>query len=87
MYAAVTPRNRDMAVGWKTHAAYTVNRIFPRWSYRVAANIIYQHQTKDAPPAPATTGNLYQSTPPMQVETDIKERMKQEKKAWKKNKK
>lgn len=86
MHAISNKRNRDMAVGWKTHAVYTVNRVFPRLSYRIAANIVYRHQVKIAPPAPNTTGNLYTPSQYPAVETDIKERMKAEKKEYKRKK-
>lgn len=86
MHAVSNKRNRDMAVGWKTHGAYTVNRVFPRLSYRIAANVVYRHQIKMAPPAPQTTGNLYTPSQHPMVETDIKERMKVEKREYKRKK-
>lgn len=80
MHAAAGKKKRDIAVGWKTHAAYTVHRIAPNLSYRVAANIVHKHQIKHSPPAAATTGNLYRPSTSNAVETDIKERMKKERK-------
>ncbi len=83
LHAAAGNRNRDMAVGWKTHVAYTVHRIMPRLSYRIAARIVYKHQIKHSPPAADTQGNLFEPSQHHGVETDVKERMKQEKKRLK----
>jgi len=80
MHTAASRKHRDIAVGWKTHAAYTVHRIAPNLSYRIAANIVHKHQIKHSPPAPATTGNLFRPSTSHAVETDIKERMKKERK-------
>lgn len=80
MHAAAGKKNRDIAVGWKTHMAYTIHRIAPRLSYKVAANIVHKHQIRHSPPAAATTGNLFRPSAAHAVETDIKERMKKEQK-------
>lgn len=80
MHAATNNRNRDMAVGWKTHAAYTINRLFPRLSYRIASSLVHKHQMIDGPAAVDSSGNLYLPSRYNQVETDIKERIKMEKK-------
>lgn len=86
MHAAAGGRNRDMAVGWKTHAAYAVHWLMPRFSHRVSSNIVYRHQMKLAPPAADTQGNLFTPSAHPAVTTDIKERMKAEKKAYKRGK-
>lgn len=86
MHAGIGRRNRDLAVGWKTHTAYTIHRVFPGWSHRLASNIVYRHQMKLAPPAADTSGNLFSPSQRNAVETDIKERMKAEKKIYKRNK-
>lgn len=80
MRAAAGRKNRDIAVGWKTHAAYTIQRLLPRVSYKIAANIVHKHQIRHSPPAADTSGNLYIPSQSHAVETDIKQRMKKEQK-------
>ncbi|WP_169818754.1 SDR family NAD(P)-dependent oxidoreductase [Niabella ginsenosidivorans] len=79
LQAAVSSRSRDIAVGWKTKVAYAVHQLFPALAHRISANIVYKYQMKEAPAMPPSPGNLFQSLPPTQVETDIRERMKKEK--------
>lgn len=80
MHAAAGKKKRDIAVGWKTHMAYTIHRVAPGLSYKVAANIVHKHQMKHSPPAAATSGNLFRPSAAYAIETDVKERMKQERK-------
>lgn len=80
MHAAANERSRDIAVGWKTHAAYTIHRLMPRLSYRIAAHIVHRHQIRNSPPAADTPGNLYHPSASHAVETDIKESIKKERK-------
>ncbi|MCF3107598.1 SDR family NAD(P)-dependent oxidoreductase [Niabella sp. CC-SYL272] len=79
LHAAASSKNRDIAVGWKTQAAYFFHHLFPTLAYRISANIVYKYQVKKAPSMEPSSGNLYQSIPPRQVETDIRQRMKREK--------
>lgn len=88
MQVATGKRKRDKAVGWKTRTAYAIHWMAPGWSNRIASNIIYRHQMKLSPPQADTLGNLFTpSAEPLQVETDIRERIKEEKKALKRTKK
>lgn len=88
MRAAIRHSNRDIAVGWKTRTAYVIHWIAPRISNRLASNIVYRHQIKMSPEQKDTVGNLFKpSSAPMHVETDIRKRMKDEKKAYRHNKK
>lgn len=75
--AATASKGKDYAVGWKTHVAYTFQRIAPRLANRIAANIVYKHQIKESPRAEDRTGNLYEPSENNQIETDIIERSKQ----------
>src|SRR5690606_10364134 len=70
MHAAARRRNRDMAVGWKTHTAYVVHGLLPRLSNRIATNIVYRHQIKLSPVVDDTSGNLFHPSTQGAVETD-----------------
>lgn len=78
MHAAAGKKKRDIAVGWKTHMAYTIHRIAPGLFYKAAANIVHKHQIKHSPSAAATSGNLFRPSAAHTVETDVKERLKKE---------
>lgn len=78
MHAATGRRHRDLAVGWKTHTAYAFNRLAPRLSYRIAAQMVFKHQMKESIPAERTEGNLFTPSKHNAVETDVRERMKVE---------
>jgi len=88
MRAATGRSNRDIAVGWKTRTAYAIHWIAPGFSNRLASDIIYRHQIKMSPQQADTDGNLFKpSAAPLHVETDIRKRMKDEKKWYRRNKK
>ncbi|GAA4436328.1 SDR family NAD(P)-dependent oxidoreductase [Ravibacter arvi] len=87
MRAGSGNRNRDLKVGWKTHSAYAVHWLFPRISTRIASNIVHRHQMELSPPAEDTSGNLFTPSKNNEVETDVRKRMKEEKKIYKKRKK
>lgn len=83
MHAATGHRHRDLAVGWKTHTAYAFNRVAPRLSYRIAAQMAFRHQMEQSIPAQRTEGNLFSPSEHNTVETDIRERMKHERRRQK----
>lgn len=69
----------EVAVGWKAKASYASHKVTPDLSERMSADIAHKWQIEDAPPAPATTGTLYE---PMQsgrgVDGGVRERMARE---------
>jgi len=80
-------RRRELPVGWKARGAYISHRLFPHFTERISANIAHRYQIKTAPPAPATSGTVFS---PMEegrgVDDGVRERMKQEKKQRKQDK-
>jgi short-subunit dehydrogenase len=77
--ASVRPR-RELRVGWKAKGAVLSHRVAPRLTDRISANIDHHYQMKTAPPAPTTTGSLYQPLPTGQgVDDGVRQRMKKEK--------
>ncbi|MCJ0975991.1 SDR family NAD(P)-dependent oxidoreductase [Pseudomonas sp. PS1] len=85
-WVSVNPRKR-LPVGWKARGAVISHSLFPSLTERIAANIAHHWQIEKAPPAPPTTGSLYE---PMQsgttVEGDVRERMEREEAARKQSK-
>jgi short-subunit dehydrogenase len=78
IWVSVHP-HRELPVGWRARATRIGHRIFPSLSERVAANI-YESQINDAPPAPPTTGALYEPmTGTGAVDGGVQERMEREK--------
>jgi short-subunit dehydrogenase len=84
IWVSLHPRE-ELAVGWKAKASYASHHIFPDLTERMSANIAHNYQIETAPPAPPTSGTLYE---PMEegrtVEGGIRERMKRENEARKK---
>lgn len=80
-------KRKEIPVGMKAKAAVMSHRMFPRFTERLSANIAHRYQIKTAPPAPATTGNLYE---PMNsgknVSDGVKQRIKKENKERRKRK-
>ncbi|HYF69432.1 MAG TPA: SDR family NAD(P)-dependent oxidoreductase [Ohtaekwangia sp.] len=74
-------RKNEVPVGWKAKGAWISHRLFPRFTERLSANIIRKYQIKNAPPAPATSGSVYE---PMEagrsVDDGVRQRIKAEKK-------
>ena len=74
--------HEELAVGWKAKASYASHKLTPNLSERVSADVSHKWQIEDAPPAPATTGSIYE---PMQsgrsVEGGVRERMARENEA------
>ncbi|TLX55735.1 short-chain dehydrogenase [Stutzerimonas nosocomialis] len=61
-WVSVHPRKR-LPVGWKARGAVVSHSLMPGLSERISANIAHRWQIENAPPAPATTGALYQPMP------------------------
>lgn len=78
VWLSLHPRE-EMSVGWKAKGSYASHKLFPDLTERISANIAHRYQIETAPPAPPTTGSIYQ---PMQegrgVEGGNRERMKKE---------
>lgn len=72
--------HEELAVGWKAKASYTSHKLTPNLSERMSADVAHKWQIEDAPPAPPTTGTLYE---PMDsgrgVDGGVRERMAREK--------
>ena len=68
--------HEELAVGWKAKASYGSHKLTPNLSERLSADVAHKWQIEDAPPAPATTGSLYE---PMVsgrgIEGGVRERM------------
>lgn len=75
---SLQPRD-ELAVGWKSKAAYAGHRLMPDLGTRAAANLFQRAQMDEAPPAPPTSGALHE---PIQagrrVEGTVRERMRRE---------
>jgi short-subunit dehydrogenase len=84
---SLRPR-KELAVGWKAKGSWFFHHLFPRLTERISANVAHRYQIETAPPAPDTTGAIYE---PMKagrgVEDGVKERIKREKKERKMRKK
>jgi hypothetical protein len=69
----------EFPVGWKAKGAYLAHHLFPDLTERLAANIAHRWQIETAPPAPPTSGTLYE---PMAsggaVEGGVRQRMQAE---------
>jgi short-subunit dehydrogenase len=78
VWVSLHPRE-EFPVGWKAKGTYLSHRLFPDLTERLAANIAHRWQIETAPPAPPTTGTLYE---PMlsgrTVEGGARKRMQEE---------
>lgn len=75
---SLRPR-QELPVGWKARASYTSHHLLPHLTERLSANLAHRYQIKTAPPAPATTGSLYQPMPTGRgVDDGVRTRMKAE---------
>lgn len=78
VWISLHPRE-EFPVGWKAKGVYLSHNLFPNLTERLAANIAQRWQIETAPPAPPTTGTLYE---PMAsgrtVEGGVKKRMQEE---------
>jgi short-subunit dehydrogenase len=81
-------RNRELPAGGKARTAYRLHHVFPHFTERLAAAMGYYYQIKTAPPAPHTSGNLFETrSTGTGVEGGVRERMKKEKKERRRQKK
>ena len=78
VWAALHPA-KEYAVGWKARGALLGDRVWPGLAERLASDMVHRAQVETAPPAPSTTGSLYD---PMRsgtaVEGDARARMDRE---------
>jgi short-subunit dehydrogenase len=76
--SSLRPR-KELPVGWKAKAGRTSHRIAPRFTEWLSANVAHRSQMRHAPPAPPTSGSVFQ---PMQsgrgVDDGVRRRMKEE---------
>jgi hypothetical protein len=86
VWVSLHPRE-ELSVGWKAKASYASHKILPDLTERISADISHKWQIETAPPAPPTTGTLYE---PMQsgkaVDGGVRKRMKEEEAAKKRMK-
>jgi short-subunit dehydrogenase len=69
----------ELAVGWKAKAAYAGHHIMPDTTERFTADMARKSEMESGPPAPPTSGALYQPMPAgTAVSGGVRERMKQE---------
>ena len=69
----------ELAVGWKAKASYIGHRLTPDITERVSADISHRWQITTAPPAPATSGSLYQPIPQgTGIDGGVRQRMERE---------
>ena len=81
-------RNRELPAGWKARTSYRLHHVLPHFTERLAAEMSYHYQIKTAPPAPETSGNLFETKKTgTGVEGGVRKRMKAEKRARKAEKK
>jgi short-subunit dehydrogenase len=79
---ATLHKNRELPAGWKATTSYRFHHILPHYTERLAAQMAYHYQVKTAPPAPETSGNLFETkTTGTGIEGGVRKRMKAEKKA------
>jgi short-subunit dehydrogenase len=83
---SLRPR-KELPVGWKARGSWNMHHIFPHFTEWFSGKVAHKYQITDAPPAPETTGAIYQ---PMQsgrgIDDGVKARMKREKKERKSKK-
>jgi short-subunit dehydrogenase len=69
----------ELAVGWKAKLSYAGHRIAPDVNERVSANMARRWQFDTAPPAPPTSGSLYEPMPTgTAVDGGVRQRMERE---------
>jgi short-subunit dehydrogenase len=86
IYASLR-RNRELPAGWKARTAYRLHHVLPHFTESLAAAMGYYYQIKTAPPAPPTSGNLFETKATgTGVEGGVRKRMKMENKERRRNK-
>jgi short-subunit dehydrogenase len=75
-------RPKEVPVGWKATFSYIFHHLMPHFAERFTADVAHKYQIVDAPPAPATTGSIYE---PMAsgtgVDDGVRKRMDKEQEA------
>jgi short-subunit dehydrogenase len=80
IWSSLHPCHKELPVGWKARLAYKSHRLFPHCTERMTADVVHHYQIKTAPPAPSTSGNLFEAMEEGRgIEDGVRERIKQEK--------
>ena len=75
---SIRPR-KELPVGWKARAARKSHHLMPRLTERFSAHVVHKYQIKNAPPAHATPGALYEPVKAGDgVDDGVRKRMKEE---------
>jgi short-subunit dehydrogenase len=81
MMRASLCHRREVPVGWKARTSYGMHHIFPHFTEWFSGNLIHKYQIENAPPAPPTSGSLFD---PMKsgtgVDDGVRKRMEEERK-------
>jgi len=78
VWMAIHP-TKEYAVGWKAQGALIGDQIWPGLAKHLAAGVVHRAQIETAPPAPPTTGSLYEPVRSgTAVEGDARARMERE---------
>ncbi len=78
--SSLRPR-KELPVGWKARGTWISHHIFPHLTERLSANIAHKAQIKNAPPAPPTSGSLFEPVVKGRgVDDGVRKRMKAERK-------
>jgi short-subunit dehydrogenase len=81
-------RRNELPVGWKAKGSWLSHHLFPRLTERLSANIAHKYQIENAPPAPPTSGSVYEPVETGKgVDDGVRQRMKEEKKRHRQEKK
>jgi short-subunit dehydrogenase len=83
---SLRPR-KELPVGWKARVARKSHHVMPHVTERFSANVVHKYQIKNAPPASATPGAIYEPVKAGEgVDDGVRKRMKEERKQKRKAK-
>jgi len=78
VWVAIHP-TKQYAVGWRAKTALIGDQVWPGLAEHLGADVVHRAQVETAPPAPPTTGSLYEPTPSgTAIEGDARTRMDRE---------
>lgn len=79
VWAAIHPWRGEYPVGWKAEGGVLGAQLWPGLANRIGADVVQRAQFDRAPPAPPTTGSLFEPIPAgTGVEGGVRARMEQE---------